>query len=137
MNKNLWINLPVEDMGRAKRFYNELGFEPNLSESFLDDMTSFLIAESHICLNLIRAKNFEVLCMSELNIPLQGNQILLGIEASSRKEIIRMEKRIPKYGGSIFQPLKSSSEGFLVLGFSDPDGHRWRMTFVDYQKLSK
>ncbi|MEO1255712.1 MAG: hypothetical protein AAFY41_12655, partial [Bacteroidota bacterium] len=69
--------------------------------------------------------------------PYRGSEILLGMEANSLNEIQEMEKKISKSGGKNFYPLQSTSDGLWVLGFSDPDGHRWRVIFTDYELLVK
>ena len=48
MIKELWINLPVKDVGKSKEFFTKIGFILNTEHGNSDDSACFLVGEKNI-----------------------------------------------------------------------------------------
>ena len=64
----------------------------------------------------------------------QGTEVLISIDAESRDEVDEMAKKAATSGGTVFSQPAESQGWMYGCGFSDPDGHRWNVLFMDMTK---
>ena len=138
MTKEIWINLPVKDIKRSKEFFTQLGFKLNTRFGEQADTASFLVGSKGVVLMLCNEKSFRGYTgNAELSNAFQSAEVLLSIDAESQAEVDEMaEKAVAAGGSSNHKPYEMTGFMYGCL-FSDPDGHRWNVLYMDWNKLPK
>jgi predicted lactoylglutathione lyase len=133
--KNVWLNLPVKDVGKSKEFFKAIGFKINPMHENAKDVSSFLIGENDFVLMLFPNDVFRNFTQNEIADTKQGTEVLINIDAQSKEEVDKMAKTVRKAGGRIFAEPGDSQGWMYAFGFEDLDGHRWSMLYMDMSKM--
>ena len=128
MNKMIFVNLPVADLGRAKAFYAALGFvnEPR----FTDETAAAMKWSDAIVVMLLTHAKWQ--SFTTRPIPDVGSsEVMLAISLDSRDEVDRITDAAGAHGGAAdVNPLQD--HGFMYgRSFLDPDGHIWETVWMD------
>jgi uncharacterized protein len=135
MTKQLWINLPVKDIRRSKEFFTGIGFSPNDQYGNSDNSASFLIGEKRIVLMLFDESSFRGFTQNAIADTRQASEVLFSLDAESRDEVDEMARKAEEAGGTVFA-VPGENQGWMYgCGFSDPDGHRWNVLYLDFSKI--
>lgn len=130
MTKQLWINLPVKDLGRSKEFFRHLGFK--IGDREREDMISLEIGDPKFMVMLVVESRF--MRFAENELPSQGTELLLSFDAESREEVDEYARKAGEAGGKVFSS-PAEIEGWMYgCGIEDPDGHRWNALYMDIGK---
>jgi len=123
--KKIWANLGVEDLQRTTKFYSELGFKPNGTNT---ELTSFMFGEDNFIIHFFVKERFKWAVNSEAADLTQGNEIIFSISADSTDEVHQWLLNVKNAGGAIFAEPQSFEKGYFF-GFSDPDGHKFNVLY--------
>jgi predicted lactoylglutathione lyase len=132
---NVWLNLPVRDVGKSKEFFKAIGFKINPMHENAEDVTSFLIGKNNFVLMLFPNDVFRSFTQNEIADTKKGTEVLINIDAQSKEEVDEMAKTVRKAGGKIFAKPEESQGWMYAFGFEDLDGHRWSMLYMDKSKM--
>jgi predicted lactoylglutathione lyase len=136
MTKQIWFNLPVKDITKSKEFFKTLGFTPtqygNTAES-----AGFLIGEKNVVIMLFVETAFKNIVANQIADTKQVSEVLISIDAESRKEVDEMAATVIKTGGTLFSKPAEHQGWMYGFGFSDLDGHRWNVLHMDMSKMPK
>ncbi|MEJ5962067.1 VOC family protein [Pedobacter immunditicola] len=133
--RQMWFNLPVKDIQKAKVFYKEIGFTPNPMHENADHMASFFIGEKQVVMMLFPEDTFKHFTGHEVSDTSKGTEVLLNIDADSREEVDEMCQIVRNAGGKIYTEPMEAQGWMYAFGFEDPDGHRWAMLHMDMTKM--
>ena len=134
MTKDLWINLPVKDVKKAKEFFVRIGFVAN-DKHASDEMACIEVGTKKMNVLLIAEETFRGFTKSEIADTEAGAEVILSFDAESREEIDETARQVFEAGGRIFA-APSEIQGWMYgFAFADPDGHRWNMLFMDSSKM--
>lgn len=134
--KTFWLNLPVANIQKSKAFFKAIGFKPNPMHEEADHLASFLIGEKELVMMLFPEETFKSFTQNGLVNTEKATEVLLNIDAESKKEVDDMAKAVEKAGGALFAE-PAESEGWMYgMGFKDLDGHRWSVLYMDVEKLA-
>lgn len=128
MNKQIIINLPVQDLGKSKAFFSALGygFDPQVSG---EQAAMLIIAQDSIHVMLTTEDFFQSLIDKPMMRASQGNELVLCLTCESREELDSLIARASAAGARI--PHPPEDHGFMVdQGFEDLDGHLWNLVWV-------
>lgn len=128
MTRMIFVNLPVTDLGRARAFYEALGFENN--PQFTDDTAACMVwSESIFVMILTHAKWAE---FTSRPIPDAGSsEVMLCLSCESRAEVDELNARGGSAGG-IANVNPAQDHGFMASrAVADPDGHVWELMWMD------
>lgn len=128
MNKQIIINLPVQDLGKSKAFFSALGygFDPQVSG---EQAAMLIIAQDSIHVMLTTEDFFQSLIDKPMMRTSQGNELVLCLTCESREELDSLIARASAAGARI--PHPPEDHGFMVdQGFEDLDGHLWNLVWV-------
>lgn len=134
--KQVFINLPVENIDRSMEFYTKLGISPN--PLFSDGQQKCMVWSESIYVMLRDKKSFFHHSFNKKTIPDTKNNITatftLPLESLDRlNETIESGLRA---GGS--EPSPPIDEGFmLVKTLEDFDGHTWGFIYLDLNKFKE
>lgn len=135
--ENIWMNLPVKDVRKSKSFFKAIGFKENPMHEKAEHLASFLIGKKEFVMMLFPEKDFKHFTQNDIADTKKGTEVLLNIDAQSRKEVDEMAETVRKAGGKIFAEPGESQGWMYAFGFADFDGHRWSMLYMDMKKMPK
>ena len=135
MTKQIWLNLPVKDVAKAKDFFWKIGFSFN-EQHDTPNSTCMVVGESHFVVMLFEESLFTGFSQNKLTDTQSSSEVLISIDAESVAEVDELAKKVEEAGGTIFSPPAESQGWMYGFGFADLDGHRWNVLFMDFSKLS-
>lgn len=135
MTKQIWLNLPVKNVAKAKDFFWRLGFSFN-EQHDTPSSTCMVIGEGNFVVMLFEELLFKNFSQNELTDTQSGSEILISIDAESKEEVDALAEKVKEAGGTVFSPPAESQGWMYGCGFADLDGHRWNVLYMDFSKLS-
>lgn len=134
MTKEIWLNLPVKDVSRAKEFFSKIGF--NLNEKQTNaEVACFEIGEQKTTVLFISEETFKGFTRDNLPASGAGAEVLISFDSESREEVDEMARRVFEAGGKIFAEPAEIHGWMYGFGFADPDEHRWNMMYMDFSQM--
>ncbi len=137
MTKEFWINLPVKDIDKSKEFFTELGFSFNTQYGNSSNSACLLVGQKNVVVMLFNESTFKSFTSNEIADTTHATEVLFSIDAESKEEVDEMARRAIDAGGkSNHQP--NEMKGWMYgCVFTDPDGHRWNVLYMDKGKMPK
>ncbi|WP_026730665.1 VOC family protein [Flavobacterium denitrificans] len=135
MTKQIWLNLPVKNVAKAKDFFWKIGFSFN-EQHDTPSSTCMVVGEGHFVVMLFEEMLFSSFSQNGLTDTKLSSEVLISIDAESREEVDELAKKVTEAGGTVFAPPAESQGWMYGCGFADLDGHRWNVLYVDFSKLS-
>ncbi len=136
MTKEIWLNLPVADIQKAKIFFEALGF------SFNEERTSpvsacMLVGVKKVVVMLFQNDVFKNFVQHTITDTATSSEILISFDAESKEEVDELAAKASAAGGVVFAKPGESQGWLYGCGFSDLDGHRWNILYMDMAKMPK
>ncbi|WTW96449.1 VOC family protein [Streptomycetaceae bacterium NBC_01309] len=124
----IFVNLPVKDLDKSKKFYSALGY--TLNEQFSDENTASFVISDTIVVMLLKEDKFREFSTKPVADAGAVTEALLCLSAESREEADRIAELALSSGGSkAKEPLDM---GFMYgRSYLDPDGHHWELAYMD------
>ncbi|REA63693.1 extradiol dioxygenase [Dyadobacter luteus] len=133
--KQAWLNLPVKNLEVSRKFFSDIGFRSNPMHDNNPNAGSFYIGEKDFVLMLFPEQTFATIVHNAVADTAKGHEMLINIDAESRQEVDVFAETVRKAGGKIFAEPGEADGWMYVVGFEDPDGHRWAMLHMDMSKM--
>lgn len=132
MASMLFVNLPVADVARSRRFFGALGFR--FDEVFCDPATACMSINDAAMVILMQRRRFAGFAAGRVADPARGREALVSFSADSREHADRLVDTALAAGGT---PLREPEDfGFMYCrSFCDPDGHAWEVVWMDPSQL--
>lgn len=122
----VFVNLPVDDLGRSRAFFTRLGYR--FDEDFCDDDALSLRLGPTSWAMLLRREHFGRF-HDGTTAPPGTASALLCLSAVSRGEVDALVDRAVRAGGT---PVRTQDLGFMYgRSYADPDGHVWEIMWMD------
>ncbi len=135
MAKELWINLPVKDVGKSKEFFTKIGFSLNTEHGDNDEMACMQLGEKKSNVLLFAENKFKDFTKNGLTDTGKSTETLISFDAENREEIDETARKVFDAGGVIFSE-PAEIEGWMYgFAFADLDGHRWNQVFMNTGKM--
>lgn len=134
MTKQIWLNLPVKDALKSKAFFSEIGFT-FLEERTTPDSACMIIGESNFVIMLFGEGMFQNFIQHQITDTKQSSELLISIDAESREEVDAIAQKAKAAGGVVFAEPADNQGWMYGCGFSDLDGHRWNVLYMDFNKM--
>jgi predicted lactoylglutathione lyase len=131
MAMSIYINLPVENVERARAFYLGLGFV--LNEQFSNDQAACVIVEENILVMLLAKPFFATFTDKPVANAHQSTEVLNCIGCESREQVDQLVKLAQQQGGKAHREAKDLGVMYGH-GFEDPDGHIWELVHMSAQQ---
>lgn len=123
----IFVSLPVEDLARARAFYEGLGFRINEHSS--DDRTASVVVDENIVVTLQTCDRFAELTGAEAGDPSRPTAIPC-LTVEDRSEVDELVAKALGAGGGSWRPAAESDARYTG-SFTDPDGNVWQVLWLD------
>ena len=123
----IFLSLPVGDLGRARAFYEELGFRVNEYSS--DDRTASVVVDENIVVTLRTREWFAELAGGEAGDPARPT-VLPCLTVEDRAGVDDLVAKAVAAGGREWLPARQE-EARYTGSFTDPDGNGWQVLWLD------
>lgn len=134
MAKQIFVNLPVKDLEKSKKFFNEIGFTFN--PQFTDANAACMIIGENIFAMLLVEKFFKGFTKKEICDATKHTEVLIALDADSRAEVDGIVQKAVAAGGSIYK--EPQDHGWMYgHSFADPDGHQWEFLYMDMNAFAE
>ena len=135
MSRELWLNLPVRELERAKAFYTQIGFRLNEQYVSQDGSFSLIVGDNQVVLMLFPESSFSGFAGVAVANSRQGTEVLFSLGANSKDEVDEIVLKVEGAGGTVFSKPSEHGGWMYGCGFADPDGHRWNVLYMDMSKM--
>lgn len=133
-NRKLFVNLPVRDLERSKKFFSKLGFEFN--QQFTDEKAACMVISGEAFAMLLTEPFFKTFTTRQICDTSTHTEALLSLSCESRAEVDKLVKIAIENGGK--QAGEPQDHGFMYdWSFYDLDGHGWGVLWMDPSVVQK
>ena len=132
MNNEAWLNLPVSDIIKSKKFFSQIGVRFSKMES--PTMLGLELGKGPFRVMLFTHPQFEQFTQSKVVDLNSSAEMLISIEASSKEEVDSLAEKVMQAGGILFAGPETWQGWMYGMGFQDLDGHRWNIAYMDWEK---
>ncbi len=124
MSTLIFVNLPVKDLERSKRFYTALGY--TINPQFTDDKAACLVISETIYVMALTEPFFQTFTPKPVGDARQATQTIVSLTVDSREAVDRMIALAESAGGRSYR--ETMDRGWMYeRGFEDPDGPLWEV----------
>lgn len=137
MQNELWLNLSSKDLKKAKEFFIKIGFTINDRHS-APHMVSLFVGNKNVVVNFFEEKLFQGFIGGQLiTNTSQSNEVLFSIGADSPADVDDIAHKAVAAGGQLYGKPGYKDGWMYGCGFTDLDGHRWNVLYMDFTKMPK
>lgn len=134
MKNEFWLNLPVNDIEKSIVFFSQLGFG---FKNETNKMVSLLVGKQDVVINLFEEKDFAGFSDNAIADTGKATEVLFNIGAETREEVNEFAEKVVQAGGKIYRGPEDKEGWMYGCGFTDLDGHRWSMLYMNIDKMPK
>ena len=129
MVKQIFVNLPVNDLVRSKDFYRNLGF--SINEPLEQEISATVIVSDDIYITLLKPDKFEQLTYDKISNPKKTPAVINALSVGSREEVNKLVDLAIGLGGT--EVRATHDHGFMYgRAFNDLDGHIWEVFWMGF-----
>ena len=133
MPKQIFINLPVRDLPKAKAFYEAIGAVNN--PQFSDDTGACMVVSDTIFVMLLTHAKWASFTQKPIADACQASEVMLAVSADDRKAVDALVVAAGANGGKA-DVNPPQDHGFMYgRSFEDVDGHIWEAFFMDMSHM--
>ena len=128
MSQLIFVNLPVTDVARSRKFYEALGY--TINEQFSDPTAACVVVSDTIFFMILNHERFQGFASKPLADPAKGTAVMIALSQDSKAAVDAMTETALKAGGS--EPKAAQDMGFMYTRtFHDPDGNVFEPFWMD------
>ncbi len=131
-SRQIFVNLPVEDLDEAVAFFTELGFE--FDPRFTDENATCMIVGEDSFVMLLTRPFFEGFIPGREVPDETTSEVLVAVSVQSRSAVDKMIEQAEAAGGSEYR--EAQDHGWMYSrAFTDVDGHVWEVMHSDESQM--
>lgn len=129
MARMIFVNLPVADLERSRRFLEALGAvnEPK----FTDETAACMTFSDSIHVMILTHDKFRQFTPLPIADAKAGSEVLLCLSSDSRESVDSSVERAVAAGGTADPSPKQDYGVMYGRSVADPDGHIWELIWMD------
>jgi uncharacterized protein len=132
MSRNTFINLPVKDLARTTRFFNEVGFSFN--QQFTNEDATCMIISDETYAMLVVEPFFKGFTQKEIADTSKSSEVIGGLSTESREQVDDLADKALEAGAQALG--EPQDDGVMYMrGFRDLDGHQWSFIHMDMSAI--
>ena len=133
MTKQIFVNLAVTDLSKAKAFYEAIGAVNN--PQFSDDASACMVLSDTIFVMLLTHAKWAHFTKKPIVDARLASEVLLALSAEDRQAVDAILTAAGTRGGKV-DVNPQQDLGFMYgRSFEDLDGHIWEIVFMDMSKM--
>ena len=127
MFKQIFVNLPIENLKNSVSFFKELGFTFN--EQFTDEESTCMIVSEHIYVMLLEKRKFASFTSRKI-ADRDTTEMTMSFACASADEVRTISEKAFELGAKRVNDPEDL--GFMFSwGFEDLDGHMWDLFWMN------
>ncbi|MFZ6666407.1 VOC family protein [Peijinzhouia sedimentorum] len=134
MVNSIFVNLPVKDLNKTRKFWNTLGFSFN--ENFSDNNAICLILQEGSIYSMLISHELFSTFTNRLIADASTTQVLTAIQVESREKVDEIVGLALANGATRYREA-ADHDWMYYDSFADLDGHQWEILYTDTSKLSE
>ena len=129
MSRMIFVNLPVADLGKSRRFLESIGAtnEPK----FTDDTAAMMRFSDAINVMLLTKEKFASFTPRQVADASTASEVLIALSADSREAVDATIAAAVTAGGTADPGPKQDYGVMYGRSVADPDGHIWEFVWMD------
>ena len=128
MPQMIFVNIPVTDVARSRKFFEALGYKIN--EQFSDPTAACVVVSDAIYFMILNHERFQGFATKPLANPATSTAVLIALSQDSRAAVDAITEAALKAGGT--EPKPAQDMGFMYnRTFHDPDGNVFEPMWMD------
>jgi len=129
---NIFVNLPVKDLDRAKAFFSKLGF--GFNPQFTDQNAACLVISEDIYAMLLKEDFFKQFTAKPIADAQKSTEAIISLSSESRQKVDELADKAIAAGGASTRP--ADDMGWMYTrSFQDLDGHQWEVMWMDPSRI--
>ena len=126
-HQQIFVNLPVKELERSKRFFASLGYSFN--QQFTNEQGACMVVGENLVVKLLAEPVVQTFTKKPVADG-KSTEVLICLSCDSRAQVDDLVAKALAAGGSAPNPVQD--HGFMYgHGFHDLDGHGWELMFMD------
>jgi predicted lactoylglutathione lyase len=135
MPKMIFVNLPVEDIAAATRFYEAIGCVKNAQ--FSDHRASSMVWSDAITFHLLTRDYFATFTPKQVADARRSSEVLLAITLDSREAVDAISEAAAVAGGKSDIRAPMDMGWMYNRAFEDTDGHTFEAVWADMAAMNE
>lgn len=128
MAREIYVNLPVQDLKKSTEFFSSLGFTFN--QQFTDETAACMVISEDIYAMLLTHAKFKEFTPNPICDATKSTEMLVCLSCDSRAAVDDMVRKAVAGGGKTYN--QPQDHGFMYgHGFQDLDGHIWELIYME------
>lgn len=133
MPRQIFINLPVQDLARATAFYSAVGAVRN--PQFSDDTGACMVVSDTIFVMLLTHAKWATFTQKPIVDAHRDSEVMLALSCESRAAVDKLTDAAGAAGGKADVNPKQDLGFMYGRSFEDPDGHVWETFYMDMSQM--
>lgn len=128
MPQMIFVNIPVSDVARSRKFYEALGYRIN--DQFSDATAACVVVSDQIYFMILNHERFQGFATKPLADPATSTAVMIALSQDDRAAVDAVISAAIGAGGS--EPKPATDMGFIYNRmFQDPDGNVFEAFWMD------
>lgn len=126
--KQIFVNLPVQDLKKSVEFFTKVGFEFNAN--FTDESATCMIIGDNIYAMLLVEERFQSFISKKISNAADTTEVIVALSVDSREQVDVIVQAALDAGG---KPSNEPQDHGFMYGwsFQDLDDHLWEVSYMD------
>jgi predicted lactoylglutathione lyase len=126
--KQIFVNLPVQDLKKSVEFFTKVGFE--FDANFTDESATCMIIGEYIYAMLLVEERFQSFISKKISNAADTTEVIVALSVDSREQVDVIVQAALDAGG---KPSNEPQDHGFMYGwsFQDLDDHLWEVSYMD------
>lgn len=126
--KQIFVNLPVQDLKKSIEFFTKVGFEFNAN--FTDESATCMIIGENIYAMLLVEERFQSFISKKISNAADTTEVIVALSVDSREQVDVIVQAALDAGA---KPSNEPQDHGFMYGwsFQDLDDHLWEVSYMD------
>lgn len=126
--KQIFVNLPVQDLKKSIEFFTKVGFEFNAN--FTDESATCMIIGENIYAMLLVEERFQSFISKKISNAADTTEVIVALSVDSREQVDAIVQAALDAGA---KPSNEPQDHGFMYGwsFQDLDDHLWEVSYMD------
>lgn len=126
--KQIFVNLPVQDLKKSVEFFTKVGFE--FDANFTDESATCMIIGENIYAMLLVEERFQSFISKKISNAADTTEVIVALSVDSREQVDVIVQAALDAGA---KPSNEPQDHGFMYGwsFQDLDDHLWEVSYMD------